>query len=325
LSEIFEVGTLKLDRGKKAAGHLPIAARGDGTSIGLPLLAAVGLREGPTLVISGGVHGDEYEGPCAIQRLWRQLDPAELRGVFLGVPVVNVPAFQDGTRESPIDGFDLNRTFPGRENGFISEMIAHRFLVKVVLKADYYVDLHAGGNAFAMAPTVVYLETGPDEFKAREIALAKAAGVDLLWKGKGLWAAAHVEAVKRGIPAILAEIGQEGRCAEPAVKLGEQIMMNVMKHANMINGVLQLPQEWIIVEGTYMQSRTGGCFYPSVDLKQRVQSGDTVGLITDLYGDTIETISAPFDGIVVSTRTFPSIRPGERTTFVGSVLKTIAG
>jgi predicted deacylase len=111
LSEIFEVGTLKLDRGKKAAGHLPIAARGDGTSIGLPLLAAVGLREGPTLVISGGVHGDEYEGPCAIQRLWRQLDPAELRGVFLGVPVVNVPAFQDGTRESPIDGFDLNRSF----------------------------------------------------------------------------------------------------------------------------------------------------------------------------------------------------------------------
>jgi predicted deacylase len=74
-----------------------------------------------------------------------------------------------------------------------------------------------------------------------------------------------------------------------------------------------------------MQSRTGGCFYPSVDLKQRVQSGETVGLITDFYGDTIETISAPFDGIVISTRTVPSIRPGERTTFVGSVLKTIAG
>ena len=319
---MLQLGTLTLGRGQKAKGALPVAPRGDGSSIQLPLLAVAGLEPGPTLVVSGAVHGDEYEGPRAIQLLWQQLDPAQLRGTFLGVPVVNGPAFEVGRRESPIDGVNMNRIFPGRAEGFISERIAHRFMNDIVAKADYYLDLHAGGNGFSMTPTVVYLETGSDEFKAREIALAKAAGVGLLWRGTGGWSSAHVETARRGIPAILAEIGEEGRCRQERVDLALRVVRNVMIHAGMLAGAPQLPQRWTVVAGTYMQSAAGGCFYATAQAGDRVRQGDTLGMIVDVWGEVLEAAQAPCDGIVVSTRTSPTIRPGGWTTFVGRILET---
>jgi predicted deacylase len=322
LNSVMQVGTLVIEQGQKGQGALAVAARGDGSTVELPLLAVAGVKEGPTLVVSGGVHGDEYEGPRAIQRLWQQLDPAQLCGTFLGVPVVNVPAFEVGKRESPIDGMNMNRIFPGRADGFLSERIAQRFIDEVVGKADYYLDLHAGGNAFAMTPTVVYLETGSDELKAQEIALAKAAGVELLWKGTGGWSSAHVETVRRGTPAILAELGEEGRCHPDRLELALRVVRNVMIHTRMLDGTPQLPRRWTVVAGTYMHSPAGGCFYPTAQAGEMVRQGDTVGIITDLWGDVLETVRAPCDGIVVSTRTFPSIRPGEWTTFVGRILET---
>ncbi len=272
------------------------------------------------MVVSGGVHGDEYEGPRAIQIMWRELDPTQLRGIFLGVPVVNVPAFEVGKRESPVDGLNMNRIFPGRPDGFISERIAYHFIHDVVFKADYYLDLHAGGNAFAMVPVVVYLETGSDEFILREVALAKAAGLDLLWKGTGHWSSAHVEAARHGILAILAEIGEEGRCRQDRLDLALRVIRNVMIHAKMIDGAPQLPQQWIVVAGTYMHSSVGGCFYPMRQVREMVRQGEAIGFITDLWGQVLETIQAPYDGLLMSTRTLPSIRPGEWTAFVGKIL-----
>jgi predicted deacylase len=295
--------------------------RGDGTHIRLPLVVVNGAHEGPTFVASGGVHGDEYEGPEAILRTWSALDPQQLKGTFVGVPVVNVTAVEAASRKSPIDGFDLNRIFPGRADGYISEKTAHFFFHEIVLKADGYLDLHAAGNGFAIAPMGIYLETGDDEFKARELAFAKAAGVDLLWKGRGLWSAPHVEGVKRGIPGITVELGQEGRCSEPLVALGEQIMLNLMKHLGIIEGTPQLPEKRTIVKGTYLHSQAGGIFHPRAEVRQAVKRGDTVGVITDYIGETLETIEAPCDGIICSTRTFPAIRPGEWTVFVGEVVE----
>ena len=317
---VLELGTLALRRGQKAAGSLPVAPRGDGSSIALPLLAVAGTDDGPTVVVSGGVHGDEYEGPRAIQLLWQQLDPAHLRGTWIGVPVVNVPAFEAGRRESPIDGLNMNRIFPGRAEGFVSERIAYCFMNEVVARADYYLDLHAGGNGFSMTPTVIFLEAGSEALQVRERALARAAGLGLLWKGTGGWSSAHVEAVRRGIPAILAEIGEEGRCKTERLDLAMCVIHNVMIHAGMLLAKPVLPEQWTVVSGTYIQSAAGGCFYPTAQAGARVQQGESIGAIFDLWGEVLQTVVAPCDGIVVSTRTFPSIRPGEWTAFVGRIL-----
>lgn len=318
----LQLGSICLLRGQKAAGSLPVAPRGDGSSIVLPLLAAVGREEGPTLVVSGGVHGDEFEGPRAIQLLWQQLDPTQMRGTWIGVPAVNVPAFEVGRRESPVDGVNMNRIFPGRAEGFLSDRIAHAFMEQVVARADVYLDIHAGGNGFTMVPTIVFLESGTEAFRARERALARAAGVEVLWKGTGGWSSAHVEAVRRGIPAVLAEIGEEGRCKRERLDLAMCVIHNVMIHAGLLPGEPALPERWTVVSGTYGQSGAGGCFYASAQAGHLVREGETLGTIVDLWGEPIESVVAPYDGLVVSTRTFPSIRPGEWTTFVGRILET---
>ncbi|HNS52744.1 MAG TPA: succinylglutamate desuccinylase/aspartoacylase family protein [Anaerolineae bacterium] len=319
---ILELGTLSLQRGQKAAGSLPVAPRGDGTSVILPLLAAVGSEEGPTLVVSGGVHGDEYEGPRAIQLLWQQLDTSQMHGTWIGVPAVNLPAFEVGRRESPVDGVNMNRIFPGRPEGFLSDRIAHAFMEQVVARADFYLDIHAGGNGFSMVPTIIFLESGNEAFRARERALARAAGVEVLWKGTGGWSSAHVEAVRRGIPAILAEIGEEGRCKRERLDLAMRVIHNVMIHAGILPGEQALPERWNVVSGTYMQSGAGGCFYASAQAGDWVREGENLGTIINLWGEPMESVTAPHDGLVVSTRTFPSIRPGEWTTFVGKILET---
>lgn len=319
----LKIGDLNLSPGQKGAGFLEVAPRGDGSALRLPLLAALGAGPGPILTVSGGVHGDEYEGPRAIQETWRGLDPAGMKGAFIGVPVVNVPAFQAGSRKNPADGVDMNRVFPGQEKGTISEMIAHRFFSEAVARADCYLDLHAGGTDFAMTPTVVYLDTGEDGLRAQELALAKVAGPPTLWKGLGIWPAAHVAAVRQGIPAILCEIGQEGRCDEGSVGLGQEIIDNALKHLGILEGQPRTPGEKMVIQGTYLLSQSGGCFYPRAGLLERVREGQTVGVIEDYWGQTLETVLAPCDGVIVSTRTKPCIRPGEWTVFVGREVETI--
>ncbi|MBN1315157.1 MAG: succinylglutamate desuccinylase/aspartoacylase family protein [Anaerolineales bacterium] len=320
---VYRLGNLEVGRGEKERGYLTVADWGDGTEIRIPLLVIRGKEDGPTVVISGGVHGDEYDGPRAIQNLWRTLQPEQIRGIWIGVPVVNPPAFSSGRRTSPIDGANMNRIFPGKADGFLSDRIAHCFFHNVVKTADFYLDLHAAGNAFTILPMVVYLETDDTGFRDKEVALAKAAGIEHLWKGTGVWPSAHVAAVRHGIPAILAEIGQEGRCSPERLAIGERTILNVCKHAGMLQGQMHLPSQWTIVRGTFQQSANGGCFYPMAQVGDVVKAGETVGLIMDYYGDTLETITSPYDGIICSTRTFPSIRPGEWTAFVGRIIDRI--
>ena len=114
----MEIGSVVLRGGEKAKGSLPVATDDLDAPIQLPVLTVTGEADGPTLVVSGAVHGDEYEGPRAIQLMWQELDPAALKGTFVGIPVVNVPAFMEGRRESPVDGLNMNRICPRTRRRF---------------------------------------------------------------------------------------------------------------------------------------------------------------------------------------------------------------
>jgi predicted deacylase len=101
--------------------------------------------KGPTVLITGGVHGDEYEGPIALSKLARRLTPTMAKGRVVLVPALNLPAVLAGTRLSPMDGLNLNRVFPGEPNGSITSMIAHYVSTVLIPMADILVDLHSGG------------------------------------------------------------------------------------------------------------------------------------------------------------------------------------
>jgi len=323
MAGVFRVGGLEVEQGTKKCGRVEVAPRPDGSAIYIPVMVVNGVGEGPVLNISSGCHGDEYEGGEAIRRVWRSLDPKILKGVFLGVPVINVLAFESGTRASWIDHLNINRVFPGNPGGFITERVANVYLNEVVLKANMVVDLHGGGDIQAMANQVIFRDSpGEVDVIERELELAKATGFDLIWKGSGGWGGTvTVEALKRGIPAVTAEAKGEGRCMESVVKEFEKLISNVLKSYKLIEGTPELPARYTIFQGQFIHCSKGGFYTQLVELKEKVKEGQALAVVTDLFGEVIETLKAPYDGIVCSKRTFPSVQPGDWGLMIGKVLE----
>src|SRR5712691_2662254 len=141
------IGTARATPGARATGVIPVGHRAGGGTIEIPLIVVNGDDDGPVLWIDGAVHGDEPEGPLAVLRLMEHLSPARLRGAVVGVPVVNVGAFEATQRGNPADLFtyDLNRIYPGRPDGHLTERIAYAHYTSLVEHADMEVSVHSGG------------------------------------------------------------------------------------------------------------------------------------------------------------------------------------
>ena len=139
-----------------------------------------GSEPGPVAVDTGGIHGDEYEGPSAIQRLARQLDAATLRGKVIGIPVANPSAFLAGTRTNPEDGCNLARCFPGDPWGSSTERLSAALFQEFIMGADYLIDLHSGGVAYRFLPVAAFY--GDAGAGNASYAAALAFGLPTLWR-----------------------------------------------------------------------------------------------------------------------------------------------
>lgn len=320
-SKTINVGTASAQAGAKARGVIKVAYKADGTQVEIPVIIINGVNEGPTLWIDACIHGDEFEGLEAILRVTETLDPNAFSGAVVAVPVVNPPVFQAGSMYSPIDHLNLNRCFPGRPNGPLSEQLAYVYLKEVLSKATYLLDLHSAGMQQLLVPSIVFTEVGSDVDK-KVLDLAKTFGVDILWRAP-YPAMITTEASRRGLPAICPVVGSEGRCVESCVQTIVKGIMNVMKYYGMLEGEPDLPSSWTMIEGGWIYSKHGGFLRPRVKLNQKVSKNHILGEILNIDGSKVEDIKAPHDGIVYGIRTFPSLNPGEWTFFVGKFLKTI--
>ena len=143
--EGFRTGTLRVPHSvdRSAYGHIPIP------------IAVLKRGDGPTALLTGGNHGDEYEGPIALMKLLQRMPSMQISGRLIVVPGLNFPAFLAGRRTSPIDGANMNRIFPGRRDGSITEMIAHYVDTELFPRADFVFDIHAGGASFDHLPTLL--------------------------------------------------------------------------------------------------------------------------------------------------------------------------
>ena len=164
----------RYDRGNKYSLSLDLAPEAPGISI--PLLLVVGSKAGKTLVVTAGIHGDEFEGVRAILDTYALLDPTVMTGTMIAVPVANPPAFWSGTRVSPLDNKNLARVFPGRENGTPTDVVAFHLGHAVIARADFYLDLHSAGVKLLM-PTMV----GYDASDARSYEAALIFGSPVIW------------------------------------------------------------------------------------------------------------------------------------------------
>ena len=324
--DCFDLEKSLKNKGKKQNGYINIAVKPDSTWVRIPVMIVNGIEDGPTMLVDGCQHGDEYEGTESIIRVVKELDPLKLKGTFIGVPVVNIDAFSFGQRVSPIDfsHTDLNRAYPGNENSFITHLIAKTYMDSLVKKADYLITLHGGGNYLYLEPISLYQET-VDEVGKASFEMAKAFGTKLLWKTDPLpnGGILDEECHKLGIPTITPQIG--GQCVrhserEHSNQLCKRGIINVMKKIGMLDGAADETENQINVDITYIRSKSGGIHIPLKRPLEDVKRGELLAKVTNIFGEVIEEVVAPFDGIVIGYWTYPVIQPQNWSYLFGKVL-----
>ena len=316
----------QLPRHSREAGWLEVAPRADGGMWRLPFLYVTGASAGPTLVVTAAVHGDEYEGVAAIPRVFQQVQPADLRGTLLMVPVCNMPAYEAGTRSSPIDGLNLARVFPGDAHGTLTQRIAHWITEKLLRSADFFIDLHSGGVA-ANIPTLVGYIHSDDELGRRSLAAAKAFGAPVLWghpppvpPGRSISAATTL-----GVPSLYTEAPGGGYARPDDVDCFATGVLNVMKHLGMLAGEPQSrPMTHHLLGSGDLDQVIGapvaGYFRAEVALLEEVSAGQRLGTIQDFAGRVTAEVHADRDGVVIMLRRIPRVHVGDGLAHVTGYL-----
>ena len=284
--------TVDFDANGKHFGHLGIPHSRDESGWGAVHLPVVSLRngDGPVLAFTGGNHGDEYEGPIALMKLARALDPAEINGQVIVVPALNFPAVMAGTRLSPIDGVNMNRAFPGRRDGSVSQMIAHFVQHKILPRCDAVCDIHSGGRSMYFSPFAAYhsLPNKPVTEKARAAALAFGAPIALELvelDAEGMLDTAVEEMDK---VFVSTELGGGGSVSTHTVAIADAGVRNLLAHFGLVDGrpatrdSLGLPPTRMMHmpdPGCFLICDDRGIFEIMVDLDQQVAEGEPIGRV----------------------------------------------
>jgi predicted deacylase len=310
----------KLEPGVWHSFRLAYGARIGGEALTFTFHVFRGRTPGARLTITSGVHGDEFEGPRALWNLTREHLRAD-RGTLVVTPVVNIPAYEAGTRTSPLDGMNLARVFPGKEDGLPSERLAYTLFHQIVMGSDLLVDLHSGGTNYLHCPLMgFYDQCG--ETGQRSLAAAQSTGWEILWAAPHRAGVLSFEAVKHGIPAIGTEVGGAGRCFAEDVAIYPKTFHNLLVHQGLIDGDVTESTEMSIIDGDWYLSPTAGFLENEVSLHQQIQPGLLLGRVYDHTGCQKAEIRALHHGIVVGLRTFPTIQAGEWSVFVGVPRRT---
>ncbi|WP_244831769.1 succinylglutamate desuccinylase/aspartoacylase family protein [Caballeronia sp. TF1N1] len=307
----FQTGTLRLpwSHDRSAYGHIPIP------------LAVLNAGDGPTVLLTGGNHGDEYEGPVALMKLMQRMPSLSIRGRLIVIPGLNFPAFVNGSRTSPIDGGNLNRLFPGSRHGKQTEMIAHYVETELLPRADVVIDLHAGGASFEHAPTLLASPPSGDAARrARYLDLVRAFGapytmiMDLLGEDRTFAAAAE----RHDTLFLCGEFGGHAGCDAANLAIVESGLQRVLHRLDVLHDAAHdAPPRtrYLRVEGTqhYVYAPHAGVFEPAFALNDEVRSGQLAGRLFDPQEPWRAPREIAFrgDGRVMCARTFARVEAGD--------------
>lgn len=324
--QAFAVGGVTAVPGTTASGMLAVPARPGDEGTTIPISVIHGPKPGPVLALIAGVHGQEYTPILALQRLLRTLDPTTLTGTLILVHVANMPSYLGRTiYYSPVDGKNLNRVFPGRADGTLSERIAEVLTREVIARATHLVDLHCGDGNESLRPYTYWITTGAPEVAAAGRGMALAFGLDhiVVDRERPLDPAASLyvsnTAITRGTPALTIESGALAQTDEPSISRITQGIAGLMRHLGMRAGGPEPVSSPVWIERSeVLRATTTGVFFPAVERGHTVAQGTLIGRITDFHGRTLEEIRAPFAGEILYVIATPPISAGEPVAFVGS-------
>ena len=321
----FTVGGVTAAPGTVASGTLAVPARGSDQGTTIPFTIINGASAGPVLALVAGTHGMEYVPILALQRMRTTIDPKTLRGAILMVHVANMPSFLGRTiYYSPVDGQNLNRVFPGKPDGTLSERIADTITREVIDRATHVVDLHCGDGNESLRPYSYWVTTGDPKVAEAGKAMALAFGLDHIvvdrerpTDPKATQYLANTGIV-RGKPGLTTETGAIAGTDEADIALVERGVAGLMRHLGMrADGPAPVTSPVWLDQNIVLRASVTGIFYPVVKRGETVKKGAPFGRITDFHGKTLEEVTAPFDGEVLYVVATPPVSKGEPLGMVG--------
>ena len=316
---IESFGPLQPGPGERAHGMVSVPGLHPPWEI--PAFVVRGGSPGPTLVVTAGMHAAEYPPIEAVTRLCRTTDPSSLSGTLVGVPLVNSPAFFERTiYVNPRDGKNVNRMFPGDANGTDSQRVARYLTDTLLAHADAYVDVHAGDLIEALVPFTLYARTGKAEADATSRAMAASYGLGYMLGTQidSVPGAAYAAAAELGVPAMIAEIGQQGVYDQASVQRHVAGLQNVMGVVGLTPaGPPPATEPVDMKEFAWLRTDVSATYHPTVAVGDAVEKNAVIGELHDLFGETIRELQSPGTGTVLFLVTSLAVKAGDPLVGVG--------
>jgi predicted deacylase len=319
----IEIGSAKAGPGETVRGAIPVTTLAGGGALEIPLVVINGTSPGPVLWIDGAIHGDEPEGPLCCQLLLREVKAADLAGTLVLVPVMNIPAYEAACRGNPLDTFshDMNRIYPGRPDGYLSERVAYAHASVMTKIADMEISIHSGGAHSFLAPAMF-----TDERPASvELGTAMGPGWGCMMSSpnpKGNPMAAMAAAGKIGI--TVEHGGRSATSPEAFAKVGRVLadaILNVLRHYKMLPGEAKYATDRTKGSQEALLAPASGLFLPEpgVDFLTPMKKGDVIARVFNLFGDELSVLRAPADGMFFGLRALPNVTTGDWCCFFNKV------
>lgn len=303
----FELGSASIAPGTQQTVRLPAARLYNDTPLDLHVEVLHGTKAGPVLLVCAAIHGDELNGIEICRRLINKIDPSELVGTLLVVPVVNMFGFIQQSRYLP-DRRDLNRCFPGSERGALGSRLAYLFRTQLVERATHIIDLHTGAIHRSNLPQI---RVNFDNLDAT--AMAEAFNCPVIMNAKDRDGSLRSQASELGIPLILYEAGEALRFDYASIQAGLNGVTNVMKMLKMMKGRRTRKKVTPVFaqRSLWVRSSRDGIVLVKVELGQTVAKGQTIAEIAAPHQSDTVNIASPIDGIIIGMSNIPVTNEGE--------------
>ncbi len=313
--EDFVIGGTEIQPGERKRVLLDVAKLYDFTDMNIPIEVVRGKEDGPILFVSGAVHGDEINGVEVIRRLLTKKTLKSIKGTLIAVPIVNVFGFNTNSRYLP-DRRDLNRSFPGTENGSLAGQLAHTFITEIVKKCTHGIDLHCAAINRINLPQI---RACLDDKATKE--MANAFNVPVVLHAELRDGSLRGSAKDLGIPMLLFEGGEALRFNEKTIKSGLNGVLSVMRQIGMLTPLKNksVPHDVFVARSSHwIRAPHSGILSVKVNLGARVKKGQLLGVISDPFGREKHDVTARKTGIIIGMATMPLLNRGEAAFHVAT-------
>ncbi len=303
----FEIAKEIIAPGKLRRFELPVSRLATQTLVSLPVTVVNGVEPGPKLWLSAAIHGDEINGVEIIAQILSRINPQKLRGTIIAVSIVNVFGFIEQSRYLP-DRRDLNRSFPGSENGSLASQLANLFMREIVQRSTHGIDLHTAAVHRINLPQI--RANLKDE---TTYCCAKAFGAPVMMHASTRDGSLRHAATRKGIPVLLYEAGEALRFDPLAIEVGVKGILQVMNCLEMYQDDLisTVSDSWETKNSKWIRASCGGIFHLEVNLGEKVTKRQELGYITNAFGERRVAVRASVEGMVISHIQNPLVNQGD--------------